>query len=350
MSTLAQFHPVNVVAMPEADVLHRNDDWLSDEGNRKLIEGQIAPGFQPNAQYDLSYFSGRTIQTATVAPFYVGGDGSQSGGATAWAQSDMSAIDAALAQAFGDTNLEGVMAQYFPTQPAVTVAASGTLTNQATTLQQSDVESMVQSAYAAGTLTGDPTSTLFCFLLSAGTRLFASDGSDSYNGLGGYHGSVSATAPGSTSPANVYYAVGVYSETSGGVTNGIPAFDQPWKNVVATFYHEINEWRTDPDVEQASGNNASGVLGWYSQQYGEIGDIPITEAGSNLSEVFVEVSLATGSGTVPVQLMYSNFDHGPAAVTSAQPGSAGGGGGTGGGGTGGGGTGGGGTGGGGTGG
>jgi hypothetical protein len=92
--------------------------------------------------------------------------------------------------------------------------------------------------------------------------------------------------------------------------------------VVATFYHEINEWRTDPDVEASSGTDLSGVLGWYSQQYGEIGDIPITQAGANLGQVFVEVTLADGTGTVPVQLMYSNYDHGPAASTDAQAGSA----------------------------
>ena len=33
--------------------------------------------------------------------------------------------------------------------------------------------------------------------------------------------------------------------------NGIPVFDRPWKNVVATLYHELNEARTDADVEDA---------------------------------------------------------------------------------------------------
>jgi hypothetical protein len=315
MSTTAvEFRPLNVVAAPHSDALHRNDEWLADEQHSKLIADQIAPGFTPNAQYDLSYFAGPTIATATVMPIYVGGDGTQAGGAAAWTQSDMTAVDQALAHALGDTNLESVMAQYFPSQPSASVAGSAQLTNQATTFQQTDVESMVRSAYQGGTLTGDATQTLFCFMLSPGTRLFASDGSDSYNGLGGYHGSISVGG------TTVYYAVGVYSETSGGVTNGIPAFNQPWKNVVATFYHEINEWRTDAAVEQATSSNVNGVLGWYSQQYGEIGDIPITEAGANLSEVFVEVTLAAGGGTVPVQLMYSNYDHGPAEVTSATPG------------------------------
>jgi hypothetical protein len=46
----------------------------------------------------------------------------------------------------------------------------------------------------------------------------------------------------------IYYAV--YSEIRpDGIVNGIPVFDQPWKNVLATFYHELNEARTDPDVD-----------------------------------------------------------------------------------------------------
>ncbi|HLJ04082.1 MAG TPA: hypothetical protein VKT31_11625 [Solirubrobacteraceae bacterium] len=307
------FRPLNVVATHESGALRRNDEFLADEQNRALIEKAIAPGFQPDSQYDLAFFGGKTIAAGTVVPIYTGPSG-------AWSQTDITAIDGALAEAFSDSNLEGVIAQYFSATTAITVAGSTQLTDPATTLQQSDVETLIQNSFAAGTLTGDPASTLFCLLLAPGTRLFASDGSDSYNGLGGYHGSVSASGA-----QSVYYSVGVYSETSGGVTNGIPAFDTPWKNVVATFYHEINEWRTDPDVENATGTSTSGVLGWYSQQYGEIGDIPITEAGSNLSEVFVEVPLASGSGTVPVQLMYSNHDHGPAPSTAAAPGSAAGG-------------------------
>lgn len=55
----------------------------------------------------------------------------------------------------------------------------------------------------------------------------------------------------------VYYAIGVYSEGR----NGIPAFDEPWKNVVATFYHELNEARTDPDVEEAVRTGNDSLLG-----------------------------------------------------------------------------------------
>jgi hypothetical protein len=41
-----------------------------------------------------------------------------------------------------------------------------------------------------------------------------------------------------------YYAVGVYSERSdNGTETGIVGFDLPWKNIVATFYHELREAR-----------------------------------------------------------------------------------------------------------
>ena len=53
-------------------------------------------------------------------------------------------------------------------------------------------------------------------------------------------------------------------------------------------------------------------LGWYSARGGEIGDIPVKEAGTSLALVFREVDLADGSGAVPVQLMWSNKTSTPA--------------------------------------
>src|SRR5205823_13929334 len=136
------------------------------------------------------------------------------------------------------------------------------------------------------------------------------EAADSLNGLGGYHGSVHYKGK------TVYYAVGVYSQTlANGHDNGIVAFDQPWKNVVATFYHELNEVRTDSDIDDAiaAGNDpkSEGYLGWTSPQGCEIGDEPVFEVGGDLSLVFKEVSLADGSGTVPIQLLWSNRVHGP---------------------------------------
>jgi hypothetical protein len=130
------------------------------------------------------------------------------------------------------------------------------------------------------------------------------DAASSLGGLGGYHGSVHADG------TVVYFAVGVFSELlPGGNENGIVAFDEPWKNVVATFYHEIQEARTDPDVEDAIRTQNLNFISWNSEQGEEIGDFPIFEANP-LQEVFREVPLLKG-GTAPVQFMYSNRVNGP---------------------------------------
>jgi hypothetical protein len=125
----------------------------------------------------------------------------------------------------------------------------------------------------------------------------------SLQGLGGYHGSHKFD-DGTTA----YFAVSVYSDGD----NGIPAFADPWKSVVATLYHELSEARTDPDVEEVNRTGNSNLLGWYgdARGAGEIGDIPMNEAGGDLSKVFVEVPVK--GGTAPVQLMWSNAVHGPA--------------------------------------
>jgi hypothetical protein len=208
-------------------------------------------------------------------------------------------------------------------------------------MSQGDVEQLSATLYTAGKLAGhDLTSTVFNFMLPPGTILntdttttgggaqviaavkkqpvakhkhvlVPKDESDSLNGLGGYHGSVHVSGT-----DTVYYAVGVYSQTEAdGTVNGIPVFDQPWKNVVATFYHELNEARTDADVEDAirAGNDpkANAFLGWVSDQGEECGDYPVSEAGGDLAKVFQEVKLTDKSGTVPVQFMYSDAVHGP---------------------------------------
>ena len=101
--------------------------------------------------------------------------------------------------------------------------------------------------------------TVFNFLLPRGVELTLDDGSGNQagsepvapsgeteekasplEGLGGFHGSVR------TGATRIYYSVGVFSEGN----NGIVAFNDSWKNVVATFYHELVEARTDADVEE----------------------------------------------------------------------------------------------------
>ena len=299
------FRAWNVAATKESGAWTPNRLWLAEAGNAKLIDDQIAPGFTPDQKYDLANFGGKTVSDLTVQVFYV------SSNTKTWTASDSANIDNAFSKAFADWRLNTVMSQYFQQPITTAFRASAALANNLDTYQQTDVENLVKAQYNNGTFAGDFPNTLFCLLLAPGIRLYDSNGDDSYNGLGGYHGTVDITRANGTGTDRVYYAVGVYSQKiSNTTTNGINVFSDSWKNVVATFYHEINEMRTDADVEDAT-SNTSNILGWYSTNYGEIGDIPILEAGTNLSEVILDATLAEGSGTVPIQLMYSNMDHGP---------------------------------------
>jgi hypothetical protein len=301
----------------------------------------LAPGLPPTPEHDLVFNGGKTIQDLVFANFYVGGS-------DAWQASDIQSIDQALAAAMSETDLNNVMCQYFPSGKITsTFRGSQVLAGPPPqTVSQGDVENLVRSLFQAGTLSGfDSASTVFNFMLPSGTILNTNpaptssaitvrvessrpakkaeravapgipveEEEDSTQGLGGYHGSVHVLT--GTESSTVYYAVGVYSENRpDGTTNGIPVFDQSWKNVVATFYHELNEARTDADVEDAirAGNdpNATQFLGWVSAQGEECGDFPVFEANP-LTEVFQEVELSDQSGTVPIQFQYSDADHGP---------------------------------------
>lgn len=287
----------------------------------------IAPGVQPSPAHDLQFNGGKIVAGLRFQNFYIGADG--------WPKSDMQNVDQKLAAAMTDAYLNNVMQQYFPGNITTTFDGSHALSGPApAAFSQGDVEALLQQMVQKGTLTGvDFASTVFNFLLPPGTVLNdnstassvrrqspvisaaqktpSQDKVDSLHGLGGYHGSIHTP-----DKRTVYYAIGVYSQVlPDGTENGIVAFDQPWKNVVATFYHELNEARTDADVEDAirAGNdpNAMKFLGWISPQGEECGDYPVFEVGSNLSEVFQEVPLTAGGGTAPVQFQYSNAVHGP---------------------------------------
>ncbi len=297
----------------------------------------IAPGLHPTRTHDLHFHGGKTIQNLNFTNFYVGGTNS-------WNQNDIQSIDAALTAAMSDQDLNNVMMQYFHHQPITsTFTPSQVLSGPASSIvSHGDVENLVQQLYTQGQLNNfDFTSTVFNFMLPSGTVLNDNpapsqgaagagqahqqigvhrspvpheDEVDSLHGLGGYHGSIHVSDNASTAHT-IYYAVGVYSETRpDGTSNGIPVFKDPWKNVVATFYHELNEARTDADVEDAirAGNNpnATKFLGWTSRQGEECGDFPVFEANP-LTLVFQEVPLTNGNGTVPVQFQYSDAVHGP---------------------------------------
>jgi hypothetical protein len=284
MQTAAE-QPLNVVVAPQSPA------------EAALRSGALAPGLVGDASLNLRFLGGRTIAELTFANVYVG----------PWQPDARTLLDHALAAAMADAGLNNVLAQYFPGQVVgATFAGSRSVDEHHTTFDQPAIEALVTRLDADGALAGhDPWSTALCLLLPPGAILKHGDVT-SEHGLGGYHGSVHVR-PGEP----VYYAVTVYSEG----TNGIVAFDEPWKNVCATLYHELQEIRTDPDVEDAiragSSPESERLLGWYSTRGGEIGDVPMAVVQGDIGLVMQEIPLADGSGTVPVQLMWSNAVGGP---------------------------------------
>jgi hypothetical protein len=299
---------------------------------------ELAAGFRPRKSLNLHNFGGKTISALVFRNHYLGGNG-------AWSTTDIDSIDTALSKAMTDSGLQSVIGQYYNGDISSRMLPSAILPDAAPdTIFKDQVEALAARIFADGGLgDADPASTVINIMLPRGVVLV--DGfspgfqappgaeaeherrehsivkidddqdADSRHGLGGFHGSVPVGPHGTphvsiaSGETSVYYAVGVYSDGD----NGIPVFDEPWKNVVATFYHELNEARTDPDVEDVIRTNDESLLGWYSRRGGEIGDIPMNEAGSNLDLVMLEIKLADGSGKVPVQLMWSNHDGGPAS-------------------------------------
>jgi len=253
----------------------------------------LAPGFEPAPGLDLEYLGGRTLANLAYRLVHLG----------RWQAAERRDLDRALAGAMRDPGLNEILAQYFPSAP-VTVTVKGSSAHRGAVPARVDkqfVEALVSQVTEAS-----DAGAVICVLLPRGTVLVERDGVTSETGLAGFHGSIHLRSK------TVYYAVAVYSEGS----NGIVAFDAPWKNVCATLYHELQEVRTDPDVEDAirAGHSpaAAHFLGWYSPSGGEIGDIPIAESHGDIELAMKEVPLA-GGGTAPVQLMWSNRVGGPEA-------------------------------------
>lgn len=297
-------YPMKVQIKPnsKAEMYYHSDRGLP--GSAMPMPKALAGGINPAPLKDLIFHGGKVVPNMHYKNFYLGGNAS-------WVEQEVASIDTALSAAMRDANLNNVMTQYFPgAKVSCDFHGSEILpVAKPKSIDEPGVQALVKKLYADGKLAGfDLGNSLFNFLLPSGTVLTLDD-SSSLAGLGGYHGSVHVKK--GNVAATLYYSVGVYSEfLPNKKENGIVVFDKPWKNVVATFYHELNEYRTDADVNDAIATNNNDALGWMSRQGEEIGDNPISATNGLLKKVFQEVKLTGKKTTVPVQFMYSNFVHG----------------------------------------
>lgn len=265
----------------------------------------IARGIDPAPLDDLMYHGGKVVPQMEFQNIYLGGS-------AAWKASDIESIDGAILHAMRHKRLGNVMVQYFP-GASVTCDARDSLVVEAPrpkTIEEADAKAQLIALYDAGSIRKTSlASCIFNLVLPQGTELRLDD-STSKDGLGGYHGSIHFKRAGRD--ITLYYSANVYSEVVNGRENGIAVFNRPWKNVVATLYHEINEFRTDADVDDAITHRSNDFLGWASRDGLEVGDQPIFKAGEagDLRLVFKEVQDTPRKKRVPVQFLYSNAVHG----------------------------------------
>jgi len=308
------------------------------------VTTEIAPGLPATPTRDLIYHGGRTISHLSFMNLYVGGSSS-------WVHTDTNSIDKAISGAMADKNLNNVMAQYFHGEKITSIFKGSKILDgsRPEVFTRKNIESTLEDLYLQNKLSiHNLKNTVFNLILPRRTILADPDigeaseakltiakkmsgrrersessipheeEGDSLSGLGGYHGSIHVKK--GTKTITLYYSINVYSEVlSNGKENGIPFFDKPWKNIVATLYHELNEARTDPDVDDVIATNNLKLWGWADKKGYECGDFPIEEAGDlgSIGMVFKEVPLANGTGTVPIQLQYSNAVHGPEGPISS---------------------------------
>lgn len=263
----------------------------------------IADGISLAPLEDLIFHGGKILPKMEFQNIYLGDS-------TLWNPDDVTSIDLAIVRAMQHKELNNVMSQYFSGSSLECESRTSMFFADASLaeLGEDDIQRLVVTMFTRSTIArSDLESCIFNLILPPGSVLRLGTAS-SLDGLGGYHGSVHTMNGGTR--VTLYYSASVFSQVLGsGRENGIVAFDASWKNVVATLYHELNESRTDPDVNDAIEKQDNDFLGWNSRSGREVGDQPIFKAGPDLRLVFQEVAAPPGP-RIPVQFMYSNAVHG----------------------------------------
>jgi hypothetical protein len=302
----ATFQPMRVQAHAGSPIEARYRQRSALPGGAWPMPRAISPGNDPAPLQDLIFHGGRVVPQMEFQNVYLGGNDS-------WREQDVLLIDRAIERAMQHKRLNNVMAQYFPGARVSCDMRSSFVLDEARPrrVDEPAVQERVVAMFDADLLGGRGNdSCLFNLILPPGSVL-ALGRDTSLTGLGGYHGSVHVRRNGQR--VTLYYSANVFSQVlADGRENGIAVFDRPWKNVVGTLIHEINEFRTDADVNDAIERGDDDFLGWMSRSGHEVGDQPIFKAGEagDLHLVFKQVQDPPRRQRLPVQFMYSNAVHG----------------------------------------
>ncbi|HEX4948951.1 MAG TPA: pre-peptidase C-terminal domain-containing protein [Blastocatellia bacterium] len=294
-------YPMRVQVMPGSEAEHNYYREAARRNGTSQRREALAPGVTASPQDDLIFRGGKTLPQMGFQNIYLGRSSD-------FAPGDIESIDDAIARIMRDEQLKSIIQQYFPGKllsydiaPSVILAEA-----RPNEMGETEVQNKIIDLFDKNLILGtDHDRTCFNLILPPGTILKLDD-SSSRRGLGGYHGSVHFLRGGRQ--RTLYYSANVYSEIRAGRSNGIPFFSTPWKNVVCTLYHELIEYQTDPDVDDAIRQRDNRFIGFNSNRGHEIGDQPI--AANSRDKVFKEVLTQPGPRPTPVQFMYSNAVHG----------------------------------------
>jgi hypothetical protein len=117
----------------------------------ELTADELTAGFPPRPALNLRFFGGRTIAHLVFANHYLDG-------AAAWVPADIASIDAALAKAMSDNDLQSVIQQYYDAPINSRMLPSVVLPGSApATIYKDQVEAVVARICRHGALDGADT-------------------------------------------------------------------------------------------------------------------------------------------------------------------------------------------------
>lgn len=198
----------------------------------------MAPGVTASPQDDLIFRGGKALPQMGFQNLYLGRSSD-------FAPGDVESIDDAITRVMRDEQLKNIIQQYFPGRTLSYDVAQSVILEEArpNEMGEADVQNKIIELFDRSLmLATDHNRTCFNLLLPPDT-IRKLDDSSSISGLGGYHGSVHFVR--GRQMRTLYYSDNVYSAIRAGRRNGIPFFNQPWKNVVCTLYHELIEFQTE---------------------------------------------------------------------------------------------------------
>jgi hypothetical protein len=285
----------------------------------------------------LLFRGGRTIRDLAFKTFYYGSVWQQNPASTVINRlaAARTQIDNAIDAAMVDPQLNGILSQYFGGQPVTGKALpSEVIANAPRTaspniaFNETDIRGVIADLLATRLAGIDLASTVVNIVLPPGMSLeilgldeqarpsgaavmpgVPRDAANFDSGIAGYHGSAAMQTAGTS--VDVLYSVVVWSDGSTGIP--VPGW-QGWENVVATLYHELQETRTNPDVDRAVRSGDSRFIGWNTDPVDgpdgpdcrEIADLPLILNNAQRYAAFARVSVAGQPTPVPIQLMWSN--------------------------------------------